>query len=668
MALFNGQLLNNRYRILRLLGQGGMGAVYLADDGNLPGKQVAIKENLDLSQAAQDQFKREAVILARLKHPSLPQVTDHFVLPTGAQYLVMEYVDGEDLDQALARRGPLPEAEVLGWMGQVLDALEYMHTWVDPATGQVTPVVHRDIKPGNIKRTPQGRIMLVDFGIAKYQQAGGTLTGARAASPGFSPLEQYTGGTDVRSDIYSLGATLYCLLTGQVPPEAPDLAAGRTPLPPLRAVASAVSANTETVILRAMQLPVAGRYQSVADLRLALTPGAWQACPVCNAMNRTGARFCHNCGGSLVVAATASNPTLVTPRPPWWGRRNAQIALVAIAAVVLLATGALASRLSMRPASGEPTSTRVAVVALMTGVPTTTRASITTTRTATPTVLVTPSAAPTVSRTPMPSPTYTVTRTATPSSTPTTPLSLTDGTWLMTAYNNGKQAVVSGVADTEVTAVFGADGTLSGSAGCNRYNAPYTMDGNKITIGAPTTTRMMCPQPIMEQEAQYLAAIQLAATYNVQGSRLDLRSAEDALQATYTQQPAATPPAAATTPAQPTGASALVGPTWLMTAYNNGKGGLVSALPDVEVTAIFGADGQLSGSAGCNNYGAPYTVDGNKIKIGPGMSTMMACPQPIMDQETAYLAALQTAATYKIEGKKLELRTAAGTLAVSYEQ
>ena len=120
----------------------------------------------------------------------------------------------------------------------------------------------------------------------------------------------------------------------------------------------------------------------------------------------------------------------------------------------------------------------------------------------------------------------------------------------MTAYNNGKQAVVSGVADTEVTAVFGADGQLSGSAGCNTYNAPYTVDGAKITIGAPATTRMMCPQPIMDQEAQYLAAIQLAATYNVQGTQLDLRSAEDALQATYTQQPAAAAePQPATAPA-----------------------------------------------------------------------------------------------------------------------
>ena len=381
MPLPSGQLINNRYRILRLLGQGGMGAVYLAEDGNLPGKQVAIKENLDLSQAAQDQFKREAMILARLKHPNLPQVTDHFVLPTGAQYLVMEYVDGEDLDQALARRGPLPEAEVLGWMGQVLDALEYMHTWVDPATGQVTPVVHRDIKPGNIKRTPQGRIMLVDFGIAKYQQAGGTLTGARAASPGFSPLEQYTGGTDVRSDVYSLGATLYCLLTGQIPPEAPDLAAGRVSLPPPRAVAPAVSANTETVILRAMQLLVTGRYQSVADLRLALTPGAWQACPACGATNRTGARFCHNCGGSLAAAAKSSNPTLRRP-PVRWGRRNAQIALVAIVAVVLLATGALASRLC--DATGDRHAAAIGVVAALTDFPTGTRCEHRqTTRTAT---------------------------------------------------------------------------------------------------------------------------------------------------------------------------------------------------------------------------------------------------------------------------------------------
>ncbi len=143
MALQPGQTLNNRYLIVRLLGQGGMGAVYLAEDLNLGRKQVAIKENLDVSQAAQDQFRAEALILARLSHPGLPQVTDHFVLPSGAQYLVMQYVEGEDLEQVLARQGPLPERDVLDWMAQVLEALQYMHTWVDSTTGRMTPVVHR---------------------------------------------------------------------------------------------------------------------------------------------------------------------------------------------------------------------------------------------------------------------------------------------------------------------------------------------------------------------------------------------------------------------------------------------------------------------------------------------------------------------------------------------
>lgn len=417
MPLSSGQLLNNRYRILRLLGQGGMGAVYLAEDDNLPGKQVAIKENLDLSQAAQDQFKREATILARLKHPNLPQVADHFVLPTGAQYLVMEHVEGEDLEQILARRGPLPEAEVLGWMGQVLDAVEYMHTWVDPATGQVTPVVHRDIKPANIKRTPRGRIMLVDFGIAKYQQAGGTLTGARAASPGFSPLEQYTGGTDVRSDIYSLGATLYCLLTGRIPPEAPDLAAGSASLLPPRALAPMVSGNTETTILQAMRLPVSQRYQRVADLQLALTPGAWQACPACGAANRMGARFCHNCGGLLTAAATASNPTLVTPRRLGWGRPDVRIALLGTAVVVLVASAALAARLVHLPTSVIPSPTP-ALAARVTVIVTETVPFPTSTSSSTITPTPTHTSSPTFTAT-VPSSTSTSLPTIAPSSTHT---------------------------------------------------------------------------------------------------------------------------------------------------------------------------------------------------------------------------------------------------------
>ncbi len=235
-----------------------------------------------------------------------------------------------------------------------------------------------------------------------------------------------------------------------------------------------------------------------------------------------------------------------------------------------------------------------------------------------------------------------------------TPVSLTGGTWVMTGYNNGKGAVVSALPDTKVTAIFGADGRLSGSAGCNTYSAPYTVDGNKIKIGMAISTMMACEQPVMDQEALYLAAIQTAATYRIEGSKLELRDATGALVASYILQPG--------------GASALVGPTWVMTMYNNGKQAVVGALADTEVTAVFGADGQLSGSAGCNRYSAPYTVDGNKIKIGLAISTMMACEQPIMDQEAQYLAAIQQAATYNIQGTKLELRDATGALQASYSQ
>ena len=235
-----------------------------------------------------------------------------------------------------------------------------------------------------------------------------------------------------------------------------------------------------------------------------------------------------------------------------------------------------------------------------------------------------------------------------------TPVSLTSGTWVMTGYNNGKQAVVSALPDVEVTAIFGADGQLSGSGGCNTYSAPYTVDGNKIKIGMAITTLMACEQSIMDQESQYLAAIQTAAVYKIEGSKLELRNATGSLLASYTLQPG--------------GTSALVGPTWLMTSHNNGVGGVVSGAVDAEVTAVFGSDGTLSGSAGCNRYSAPFTVDGAKIKIGLAISTMMMCPQPIMDQEQQYLAAIQQAATYSIQGTRLELRDATGALLASYSQ
>jgi hypothetical protein len=298
-------LQNGRYTIVRALGAGGMGAVYLAEDRNLAGLMVAIKENFDASPAAQEQFRREAITLARLRHPNLPQVTDHFIEPSGRQYLVMDYIEGEDLAQVLSRRGPLPEAEVLGWMAQVFDALHYMHSWTDTGSGRATPVIHRDIKPGNIKLTPSGQVVLVDFGIVKVQSEAPAATAVRAASSGYSPIEQYTGGTTVRSDIYALGATLYHLLTGVLPPPSPDIAAG-APLVRPRELVPSLSATTEAVILRALRIPAAERFPSVLEMRRALAGAMPRGlCPACGAPNKASARFCVRCGQPLAAAPAA---------------------------------------------------------------------------------------------------------------------------------------------------------------------------------------------------------------------------------------------------------------------------------------------------------------------------------------------------------------------------
>jgi serine/threonine-protein kinase len=225
MSLAEGTVLESRYRVDVLLGEGGMGAVYRAWDTRLD-CYVALKENtLSMSPASAEQFIREAKTLARLRHPNLPRVSDYFVLPNGAQYLVMEYVEGEDLAQLVARYGPLDEVRALAWIEQVCDALVYLHS-------QSPPLIHRDVKPANIKISPQGKVMLVDFGIVKVGNAQmRTATGAVSVTPGYSPPEQYgAGGTDVPSDIYALGATLYTLVTGETPPESVQRAVGTVQL------------------------------------------------------------------------------------------------------------------------------------------------------------------------------------------------------------------------------------------------------------------------------------------------------------------------------------------------------------------------------------------------------------------------------------------------------
>jgi serine/threonine protein kinase len=283
MPLTTGLIIKDRYRTDSLLAQGGMGAVYKAWDLNLK-MAVALKENLDPSPDAQAQFEREALILARISHPNLPRVIDHFSLPGHGQFLVMDFVDGKDLEEILEEscgpnqlaspgsagqptqnRACLSEAEVIPWTLQVCDALEYLHK-------QNPPIVHRDIKPANIKIRPDGQVLLVDFGIAKiYDPQFSTLTGAKAVTAGYSPPEQYGGGkTDPRSDIYALGATLYHLLTGEKPPESVHRMAGSVKTPSPRQLNPLISPNIQAALLKAMAIPIENRYQNVGEMRLAL--------------------------------------------------------------------------------------------------------------------------------------------------------------------------------------------------------------------------------------------------------------------------------------------------------------------------------------------------------------------------------------------------------------
>lgn len=210
-------LLQNRYLIIRSIGHGGMGAVYLARDQRL-GHTVALKETFFTEERMRRAFEREARLLAHLRHPALPKVTDHFD-EDGGQFIVMEFISGDDLEMLLAQRGePFPVEQVLAWGDELLKALDYLHH-------QDPPILHRDIKPANLKLTPQGEIILLDFGLAKGT-AGQTSSVMTSRSvfgftPNFAPLEQIQGtGTGPRSDLYSLAATLYYLMTETIPPDA----------------------------------------------------------------------------------------------------------------------------------------------------------------------------------------------------------------------------------------------------------------------------------------------------------------------------------------------------------------------------------------------------------------------------------------------------------------
>lgn len=340
-------VLQSRYRIVRQLGQGGMGAVYEAIDERLD-STVALKETFFVDERLRKQFEREARLLARMHHPALPRVSDHFSESEG-QFLVMQFIGGDDLAEMSAkRRGPFPVEQVLTWADQLLDALDYLHT-------QDPQIIHRDIKPQNLKLTPRGQVILLDFGLAKGQ-AGEISRPTTSASifgytPNYAPLEQIQGlGTDARSDIYALAATLYHLMTGVKPPDALSRAAAIVngqpdPLMPAHEVNSSIPAGASAVLQKAMAQNRDQRYATAAEMRRALGAGSETT-----VANRSEARTVLFAPSSSPVAAetraeapqaTVQTGETTVVRQPGQTRRKTPAIAAAAALVLIAAIGGL---------------------------------------------------------------------------------------------------------------------------------------------------------------------------------------------------------------------------------------------------------------------------------------------------------------------------------------
>lgn len=262
------RVLQGRYELQKKLGQGGMGSVYLAGDRRLSTARWAVKEMSDAlitspleRQSASDAFRHEAELLARLSHPHLPRVTDHFS-EDGKNYLVMEFVPGETLLDYVQRGGlPRPLPEALELAGQICDVLAYLHR-------QQPPVIFRDLKPANVMLTPEGQLKLVDFGIARIFKQGQAKDTQAYGTMGYSAPEQYgRGQTDARSDIYSLGVLLHQLLTGHDPATTPFR------LPPADQLNPAVPSEVGAALARATDNDPERRFASVDEFRHALLDG-----------------------------------------------------------------------------------------------------------------------------------------------------------------------------------------------------------------------------------------------------------------------------------------------------------------------------------------------------------------------------------------------------------
>jgi hypothetical protein len=337
-----GSVLNSRYEIVRRIGGGGMGAVYLAKDRNLGDAPRAVKEmveaHLDPAQheKAIGDFKRESLLLTSLEHPSIPTIYDYFYdEPLGRFYLVMKFISGGDLSTRLrsAPGGRIDEHTIADWGMQAADVLEYLHS-------RPKPIIYRDLKPANLMIDGNtGRVMLIDFGIARWvkqEEKGVTAVGTM----GYAPPELFGGRVEPRSDVYSLGATLFHLLTGSDPQDNPLLIFDFQKNPRPRQIAPSMSSEMEQILMRAVEYKPEDRFPSAGAMRDALaihleklaagqvTYGAAATqiggetvqvqtvyCGFCGGRIAADDIFCAHCGARQPMAGLGSSATLRAARP-----------------------------------------------------------------------------------------------------------------------------------------------------------------------------------------------------------------------------------------------------------------------------------------------------------------------------------------------------------------
>ncbi len=335
-------VLNGRYEIVRRIGGGGMGAVYLAKDRNLGDAPRAVKEmvesHLDPTQheKAIGDFKRESLLLTSLEHPCIPTIYDYFYDEhLGRFYLVMKYISGGDLASRMraAVGGRLDEKTVTDWGMQVADVLDYLHS-------RPKPIIYRDLKPANLMIDGNtGRVMLIDFGIARWvsqQEKGVTAVGTM----GYAPPELFSGRVQPASDVYSLGATMFHLLTGADPQDNPLLIFDFTKNPRPRQITPSISSEMEAILMRTVEYKPEDRYRTAGELRNELATHleklingrvsygmpapvsgvetvqvATVYCGFCGGRIAADDVFCAHCGARQPLAGVGASASLHTVRP-----------------------------------------------------------------------------------------------------------------------------------------------------------------------------------------------------------------------------------------------------------------------------------------------------------------------------------------------------------------